>query len=287
MERWLSAMIDRIPLLIAVTDLGRLSQTPEAWASTLLGAGVDIVQVREPGLSTDAVRELTQRLLDVAPSHDRVQVNTYVDIAGELGCGVHLPERAGVERPPLVPASRSVHSLKSARASGAFDFAIAGHIFATPSKPGLEPKGTEWLTAVVTASPVPIIAIGGITASNAAEVIRAGASGIAAISALTGADDPFTAAHQLRITIDHAWKDRLMDASPAVIEITLNGKRAGVPRGSTILDLLNEKELAERLVVVERNGAIVPKSSFAETVFSAGDQVEIVHFVGGGCQVDR
>lgn len=66
------------------------------------------------------------------------------------------------------------------------------------------------------------------------------------------------------------------------IEITLNGKAAGVPDGSTILDLLNEKGLAERLVVVELNGTIVPRSSFSEIRFSAGDQVEIVHFVGGG-----
>ena len=78
-----------------------------------------------------------------------------------------------------------------------------------------------------------------------------------------------------------------MQEQSTTIEITLNGKPAAIPEGSTILDLLASKELAERLVVVELNGVIVPRSDFGTTLFSARDQVEIVHFVGGGSQIDR
>ena len=72
------------------------------------------------------------------------------------------------------------------------------------------------------------------------------------------------------------------------IDITLNGKPANVPADSTIHDLLQAKGLAEKLVVVELNGTIVPRSDFGQTRFGAGDQVEIVHFVGGGAiDIDR
>lgn len=66
------------------------------------------------------------------------------------------------------------------------------------------------------------------------------------------------------------------------IEIVLNGKPARLAAGLTIAGLLRDRELTDRLVVVEVNGAIVPRSSFGEIVFNDGDSVEIVHFVGGG-----
>lgn len=77
-----------------------------------------------------------------------------------------------------------------------------------------------------------------------------------------------------------------MQESLADVSIKLNGKSATVPEGSTILDLLKSRDLAERLVVVELNGTIVPRSAFADTRFSSGDQVEIVHFVGGGAGIE-
>ena len=66
------------------------------------------------------------------------------------------------------------------------------------------------------------------------------------------------------------------------IEIVLNGKPTQRMAGSTISDLLTDRSLADRLVVVEVNGTIVPRSDFATTCFVDGDIVEMVHFVGGG-----
>jgi thiamine biosynthesis protein ThiS len=142
------------------------------------------------------------------------------------------------------------------------------------------------LAEITRASPVPVIAIGGINADNAAETIAHGADGIAVISALASSVQPRAAAQALRTAIDIAWSERPMQDQTTTIDIVLNGKPAAIPAGSTIAGLLAEKELTERLVVVELNGAIVPRSDFIATVFSAGDQVEIVHFVGGG-SIDR
>ena len=66
------------------------------------------------------------------------------------------------------------------------------------------------------------------------------------------------------------------------IEIVLNGKPTQRTAGSSISDLLTDRSLADRLVVVEVNGTIVPRSDFSTTCFVDGDIVEMVHFVGGG-----
>jgi thiamine biosynthesis protein ThiS len=275
-------MPDRRPLLIAVTDLARISDGFRDWAAALYEGGVDLIQLRAPGLPISIVGKYAESLLSAAPSPDRVQINEHVDLASELGCGIHLPERLAPVRPPLTPASRSVHGVESTRASDAFDFVIAGHIYVTAGKPGLPPCGTAWLAAIAGASPVPVVAIGGITGDNAPELIAHGAAGIAVIGALAASDRPREAAETLRNAIDIAWSQRNMQDQTTTIDITLNGKSAIVPAGSTIADLLIERELTERLVVVELNGVIVPRSDFDATIFYAGDQVEIVHFVGGG-----
>jgi thiazole synthase len=63
--------------------------------------------------------------------------------------------------------------------------------------------------------------------------------------------------------------------------ITLNGETRRTA-AATIADLVRELELTPEKVAVERNGAIVPRSTLAEALLADGDQLEIVHFVGGG-----
>ena len=70
--------------------------------------------------------------------------------------------------------------------------------------------------------------------------------------------------------------------SPDMIQIELNGETREISPGSTVTGLLAELGLDTRKVAVERNLEIVPKSLYAETELSAGDRLEIVHFVGGG-----
>ena len=70
-------------------------------------------------------------------------------------------------------------------------------------------------------------------------------------------------------------------AAPAIL-VSLNGERRRLPAGSTVAGLLAELGLDRRKVAVERNEAIVMRSAYAETALAEGDQLEIVHFIGGG-----
>jgi thiamine biosynthesis protein ThiS len=68
-----------------------------------------------------------------------------------------------------------------------------------------------------------------------------------------------------------------------MIAVTLNGESREIPAGSTVASLLASLELEPRLVVVERNREILrERDVFARLELSAGDSIEIVHFVGGG-----
>lgn len=73
-----------------------------------------------------------------------------------------------------------------------------------------------------------------------------------------------------------------MESTAAMITVTINGKELTLDPSTTIAGFLASKGYHERLVVVEINEAIVPRSAYATTTFAPGDRVEIVHFVGGG-----
>ena len=66
------------------------------------------------------------------------------------------------------------------------------------------------------------------------------------------------------------------------ITISLNGGQHHVAPGQDVAALLADLGLDTRKVAVERNQAIVPRSLYAHTSLAAGDQLEIVHFIGGG-----
>jgi len=122
--------------------------------------------------------------------------------------GPGVPEQAGRERAFVV--GRSVHSADAASEPGTehLDYLIFGHVFATASKPGVPPRGLGALAEAAAVSPVPVLAIGGIDAANAARVIEAGAAGVAVISAVAGAADPYAAAKALRRAVDAALARR-------------------------------------------------------------------------------
>ena len=68
-----------------------------------------------------------------------------------------------------------------------------------------------------------------------------------------------------------------------VVEINVNGDVREIPRGSTVASLLASLELNPQLVVVERNRAILrDRDAYPSIELAAGDNIEIVHFVGGG-----
>ncbi|MCS1350504.1 thiamine phosphate synthase [Mechercharimyces sp. CAU 1602] len=168
---------------------------------------VDRLQLRLKHQTALLTFQLGARLLETGWKQEQLLINDRIDIARALGCGVHLPERG--MSPPLVrrhsPYVRelgvSVHSLASAHEAqrlGA-DYVTFGHVYATPSKPGLPARGVDMLRQLVTVLSIPVLAIGGVSITNLAEVAAAGASGVAVISAILQQPDIEEAAHRLWI----------------------------------------------------------------------------------------
>ncbi|MBU9719992.1 MULTISPECIES: sulfur carrier protein ThiS [Bacillaceae] len=67
------------------------------------------------------------------------------------------------------------------------------------------------------------------------------------------------------------------------MEVTLNGKKTELPEAiSNLTQLLTHYKLEDKVVIVEVNGEIIDKSKHEDRSIEAGDQIELVHFVGGG-----
>ncbi len=171
-----------------------------ATARAAVAAGATVVQLRVKG-STD---EVVARGAGFATLHATFVVNDDVDAALELGAdGVHLGQGdtgAEAARAAGLLLGRSASTLAQALEAEA-DYLGVGPVWETPSKADAEPAtGLDGLQTICAAVGVPVIAIGGIDAGNAADCIRAGASGVAVIRAAT---DP-----ELRRAVDDAIADR-------------------------------------------------------------------------------
>jgi thiamine-phosphate pyrophosphorylase len=159
------------------------------------------VQLRLKNLSTAELIDEGQPFRDLcARSGVTFVVNDDVDAALALDAdGVHLgqgDEGAERARAAGLLLGRSASTVEEARSADA-DYLGAGPVWATPSKLDAEPPiGVEGLAAICAAVHVPVVAIGGIDAANAAACIRAGAAGVAVIRA---ASDP-----DLRRAVDEA-----------------------------------------------------------------------------------
>lgn len=70
----------------------------------------------------------------------------------------------------------------------------------------------------------------------------------------------------------------------ALIPLTVNGETVAVPAGSTVRDVLTRLGIDCARVAVEHNRAVVPRDEHTTRTLAAGDELEIVTFVGGGCE---
>lgn len=173
-----------------------------------LRGGVRAVQLRDKDLPTLERYELGVRLREITASFGaKLLVNGDAALAQAIGAdGVHLPQDglpAGVCRRLLgtkMLIGVSTHSpaeATEAEAEGA-DFITLGPIYPTPSKAMYGPAlGPDSLRAVCAAVGLPVFALGGVGPERIEEVIFAGASGTAMISAILAADDPESAAEEI------------------------------------------------------------------------------------------
>ncbi len=161
-----------------------------------------MVQIREKELAARDLYDLGERVKNAIAGSAKLLVNDRVDVALSLKAdGVQLPEDgipvAEARRivGPNMLIGRSVHSVSGAveaQSDGA-DFLIAGTIFPTTSHPDSPAQGTDFLRAVCLEVSVPVLAIGGVTIQNVGDVMEAGCSGAAVISAISEAEDPAAA----------------------------------------------------------------------------------------------
>jgi thiamine biosynthesis protein ThiS len=279
------------PRLLLVTDPARARLPLLDLIAEAVAGGVDVIYLRHltPG------DHWTATLIQI---RERVPPEVLLMVPGEPPQGIpavgrHLREREPLPEQPRLgeshPLSRSVHSTAEAARSGGVSYVVAGHVFPSASKPGREPLGLDGLARIATTAPVPLVAIGGITPERVAGVMATGAQGVAVIGAICEAQNPRSAARDLRTAVDAARlchvkgpeMDSALGTAPA-ITIIVNGKPREVAAGATVHDLLASRKLSDSMAIVERNGIILPRDSYATTNLAADDQLEIVHAVGGG-----
>ncbi|MFQ3293394.1 MAG: thiamine-phosphate pyrophosphorylase [Halobacteriales archaeon] len=207
--------MDSVDTYLVTQETLSPDRTTREIVEAAIAGGVDVVQVREKNAGAREQLEITRDLRSLTQNAEvPLIVNDRVDVAKAADAdGVHL----GDDDLPVAEAreqlgegaivGRSVSTVAGAReaeAAGA-DYLGVGAVFATDSKDDLEDDeydiGLEPIEAINEAVDVPIVAIGGITRDNATEVVRAGADGVAVISAITAADDPEAATRDLKSAV--------------------------------------------------------------------------------------
>jgi thiamine-phosphate pyrophosphorylase len=188
-----------LPRFYAIIDRSvRPELRLEGIVRVLHEAGVRLIQLRAKQATSRALLAETQQLLSLLPSSAFLIVNDRADVARLAGAaGAHVGQNdlpVAEARKLLGPEKLigfSTHNeAQLVAAAGSADYLAFGPIFSTPTKPGTEPVvGLERLRAVRQQTRKPLVAIGGITPANAAEVIAAGADSVAVISGWLGADD--------------------------------------------------------------------------------------------------
>jgi thiamine-phosphate pyrophosphorylase len=204
-----------------VSDRRQARPPLAAVVAAVLGAGCRWVSLREKDLPEDEQIILARQLLPrVRAASARLLLHGEARLAMLAGTdGVHLPSdsKPAAARALLGPQKLigvSIHTATEAEAidPAHVDYALAGPAFETASKPGYGPEiGRKGLADIVRASRVPVLAIGGINTARVAEMIAAGAAGIAAMGGVMRSADPAREVNGLLATLTGALAIRAPD----------------------------------------------------------------------------
>ncbi|NEE00773.1 thiamine phosphate synthase [Phytoactinopolyspora halotolerans] len=235
--------------LYVVTDpsLAPADRLVEMCLAAVAG-GATLVQLRDKQASDDELLRQAEALMDaLRPSGVPLVVNDRLDVARHVGAGLHVGVR---DAPPsavrrelgeqaiigwsvetLEQLSPSLETLPEQRAAEessvgessvaqrppgeteACSYLAASPVWRTPTKTDTaDALGPPGVAALRRRTSLPLVGIGGInTPERAAEVIAAGADGVAVVSGVFGADDPEAAAAGLRAAVDDALRARRSD----------------------------------------------------------------------------
>lgn len=182
--------------IVSVTDRQNCRRDLTEQVDRICAGGADMVVLREKDLPGQFAARLAGELKTICARYGtEFCIDGFPDLVGTLGLrNVWVPVRYFLERgrPPARAVMVSVHSLDEAlkaQDAGA-DAIVFGNVYETSCKPGKPAAGLAKLTEIVTKTRIPVYAIGGIKAMNAAEVAECGVAGICMRSALMEDDDP-------------------------------------------------------------------------------------------------
>jgi thiamine-phosphate pyrophosphorylase len=187
-------------------------EQPDWFVQAALRGGVDIVQLRMKDSPDDQVLMVAQRYRRICGAHGALFIlNDRPDLAVAAGAdGVHVGQDdvPSAEARTTVGADRlvglSTHTAREIDEASGVDYIGVGPVFATPTKPGRPAVGVELVRYAAAHATVPFFAIGGIDATNAGRVRRAGADRLAVVRALTESSDPELAARELVESVSKA-----------------------------------------------------------------------------------
>jgi thiamine-phosphate pyrophosphorylase len=188
------------PPLLVITDRRQARAPLEEILVAAFAAGCRWASIREKDLPVSEQVALARGLLPLARQHGAT-LTLHGDpvVAANAGVdGVHLPAgddakgaRALLGQGALIGISIHTAHEAAALAADIVDYTTAGPAYDTPSKPGYGPVlGGAGVQAICRSTALPVIAIGGVTASAMAEMIRAGAAGVAVMGSIMRAADP-------------------------------------------------------------------------------------------------
>ena len=185
-----------------------------------VAGGADCIQLRAKDIDDAQLFALAAEFVKICKDSGVLSIiNDRVDIAAAAGAdGVHLgqddlpiDQARKLQLTPLI-IGKSTHSIEQLRA--ACDelptYVSLGPVFSTPTKPGLEPVGLDYVTqavAILKDSGICHVAIGGITLDNIEQVLSAGAKVIAVCSAVTESADPTASCQALKQKIPASSED--------------------------------------------------------------------------------
>jgi len=180
--------------------------------------GVTLVQLRDKTASYDDLLATAAALRGVLDPYDvPLIVNDRVDVAIAAGAaGVHVgghdpqPDEARAELGPDAVVGYSAGTVAGLPVqAGALNYVAVGPVWETATKPDAGAAvGVAEIAAVRAATSLPVVGIGGITPERAGDAVRAGADGVAVVSAILSAPDPGAAARALRESVDRALAAR-------------------------------------------------------------------------------
>lgn len=195
-------------LYVIIDRAAALGRDLAELAASAIRGGADAIQLRDKAASARQLKEIGKRLLEVTRAMNvPLIINDRPDVARAVGAdGVHLgQEDLSIDDARQMLGSgtligQSTHSLQqavSAEIQGA-DYLALGPVFATPTKPDDEPVGLSSIREAVLRVQIPMVCIGGIEANTLGDVLAAGATCVAVVRAVCGAEDPQRAARQLK-----------------------------------------------------------------------------------------